>query len=71
MVTFFFALVIIFLVLAAQFESFRDPFIILIALPSETINTAVFWQMLLHLEGTQMNVPHYWPDCACASYCLS
>lgn len=45
--------------------------IILIALPSETINTAVFWQMLLHLEGTQMNVPHYWPDCACTSYCLS
>lgn len=33
-VTFVFALVIIFLVLAAQFESFRDPIIILIALPT-------------------------------------
>ena len=32
-VTFIFALMIIFLVLAAQFESFRDPLIILIALP--------------------------------------
>jgi multidrug efflux pump subunit AcrB len=31
--TFIFALVVIFLVLAAQYESFRDPFIILIALP--------------------------------------
>ncbi len=32
--TFIFALVVIFLVLAAQFESFRDPIIILIALPT-------------------------------------
>lgn len=31
--TFFFALIIIYLVLAAQFESFRDPFIILISVP--------------------------------------
>lgn len=31
--TFFFALVIIYLVLSAQFESFRDPFIILISVP--------------------------------------
>ncbi|MFA6018913.1 MAG: efflux RND transporter permease subunit [Rhodospirillales bacterium] len=31
--TFFFALVVIFLVLAAQFESFRDPFVILVAVP--------------------------------------
>lgn len=33
MVTFGFSLVLIFLVLAAQFESWRDPFIILIAVP--------------------------------------
>jgi multidrug efflux pump len=31
---FIFALIVIFLVLAAQYESFRDPFIILIALPT-------------------------------------
>lgn len=31
--TFFFAMLIIYLVLAAQFESFRDPFIILISVP--------------------------------------
>ncbi|CAA7611719.1 Uncharacterized transporter HI_0895 [Magnetospirillum sp. LM-5] len=33
MVTFVFALVIIFLVLAAQFESFRDPLVILVSVP--------------------------------------
>jgi len=33
-IAFGFALVVIYLVLAAQFESFRDPFIILIALPT-------------------------------------
>lgn len=31
--TFFFAMIIIYLVLSAQFESFRDPFIILISVP--------------------------------------
>lgn len=31
--TFFFALIIIYLVLAAQFESFRDPFIVLVSVP--------------------------------------
>jgi hydrophobe/amphiphile efflux-1 (HAE1) family protein len=40
-VTFVFALIVIFLVLAAQFESFRDPLIILIALP-----TSIFGAML-------------------------
>jgi len=39
--TFIFALLVIYLVLAAQFESFRDPIIILIALP-----TAMFGAML-------------------------
>jgi multidrug efflux pump len=39
--TFVFALIIIYLVLAAQYESFRDPFIILIALP-----TAMFGALL-------------------------
>ena len=39
--TFIFALVVIFLVLAAQYESFRDPLIILIALP-----TAIFGALI-------------------------
>lgn len=33
MVTFFFAILVIYLVLAAQFESFRDPLIILVSVP--------------------------------------
>ena len=46
-ITFIFSLILIFLVLAAQFESFRDPFIILIALP-----TAMFGALLpLNLLG--------------------
>jgi hydrophobe/amphiphile efflux-1 (HAE1) family protein len=45
--TFIFALIIIYLVLAAQFESFRDPLIILIALP-----TAMFGALLpLNIGG--------------------
>jgi multidrug efflux pump len=47
-ITFVFALIIIYLVLAAQFESFRDPFIILIALP-----TSMFGALLpLNILGT-------------------
>ena len=47
LLTFVFALIVIYLVLAAQFESFRDPFIILIALP-----TSMFGAMLpLNLLG--------------------
>ncbi|HXG77757.1 MAG TPA: multidrug efflux RND transporter permease subunit [Methyloceanibacter sp.] len=39
--TFVFALVVIFLVLAAQYESFRDPFIILIALPTSMFGALI------------------------------
>ena len=39
-VTFVFALIVIFLVLAAQYESFRDPLIILIALPTLDLRRA-------------------------------
>ncbi|MFN4088967.1 MAG: multidrug efflux RND transporter permease subunit [Alphaproteobacteria bacterium] len=46
-VTFVFALVVIFLVLAAQYESFRDPFIVLVALP-----TSIFGALLpLNIGG--------------------
>ncbi len=48
-VTFLFALIVIFLVLAAQFESFRDPLIILIALP-----TSMFGALLPMLVASMM-----------------
>ena len=41
LVTFAFALVIIYLVLAAQYESFRDPFIILVALPTSMFGAMI------------------------------
>ncbi len=40
--TFFFAILIIFLVLAAQFESFRDPIIILISVPMSLAGALIF-----------------------------
>jgi hydrophobe/amphiphile efflux-1 (HAE1) family protein len=39
--TFIFALIVIFLVLAAQYESFRDPLIILIALPTSMFGALI------------------------------
>ncbi len=51
-VTFIFALIIIYLVLAAQYESFRDPLIILIALP-----TAMFGALIpLNLGLATVNI---------------
>ncbi len=41
-VTFFFALIIIFLALAAQFESFRDPIIILVTVPMSICGALIF-----------------------------
>ena len=41
-VTFFFALVVIYLVLAAQFESFRDPLIMLMTVPMSIAGALVF-----------------------------
>ncbi len=40
--TFFFALLIIYLSLAAQFESFRDPFIVLISVPMSICGAMIF-----------------------------
>lgn len=40
--TLFFAIIIIFLVLAAQFESFRDPFVILISVPMSICGALIF-----------------------------
>jgi multidrug efflux pump len=40
-ITFIFALIVIYLVLAAQYESFRDPLIILIALPTSIFGALI------------------------------
>ncbi|MEJ2762239.1 MAG: efflux RND transporter permease subunit, partial [Gammaproteobacteria bacterium] len=53
-VTFFFALVIIFLALAAQFESFRDPVIILVAVPMSICGALIF--ISLGVGGASLNI---------------
>jgi hydrophobe/amphiphile efflux-1 (HAE1) family protein len=55
-VTFVFALIIIFLVLAAQFESFRDPFIILIALPTSMFGALLPLNLLGLVGAASMNI---------------
>lgn len=50
--TFFFAIIIIFLVLAAQFESFRDPFIILVTVPMSICGALIF----LNLGFSTINI---------------
>ena len=41
LVTFAFAIIIIFLVLAAQFESLRDPFVIMISVPMAIVGALI------------------------------
>jgi multidrug efflux pump len=52
--TFLFAIIIIFLVLAAQFESFRDPLIILVSVPMSIAGALVF--IALGLGGATLNI---------------
>jgi len=52
LLTFFFAVVFIYLVLAAQFESFIDPFIILLTVPLAVAGAL----LALHLAGGTLNV---------------
>jgi len=52
--TFLFALVIIFLVLSAQFESFRDPITILISVPMAMAGALLF--ISLGLKGASINI---------------
>ncbi len=54
-VTFGFALIIIYLLLAAQFESFRDPFIILIGLPASIFGALLFLFVLGEVNGMLRN----------------
>jgi multidrug efflux pump len=54
LVTFFFALVIIFLALAALFESFRDPFIVLVSVPMSICGAMIF--ISLGVGGASLNI---------------
>jgi len=54
LVTFFFALIIIFLALAAQFESFRDPIIILVTVPMSICGALIF--ISLGVGGASLNI---------------
>jgi multidrug efflux pump len=53
-VMFAFALVIIYLALAAQFESFRDPFIILVSVPMSIAGALIF--ISLGIGGASLNI---------------
>jgi multidrug efflux pump len=53
-VTFFFALIIIFLSLAALFESFRDPLIVLISVPMSICGAMIF--ICLGVKGASLNI---------------
>jgi len=53
-VTFFFALLIIYLSLAAQFESFKDPFIVLISVPMSICGAMIF--ISLGIGGATLNI---------------
>ena len=53
-VTFFFALLVIFLVLAALFESFRDPLIVLITVPMSICGAMIF--ICLGVGGASLNI---------------
>jgi multidrug efflux pump len=55
-ITFVFALIVIFLVLAAQFESFRDPFIILIALPTSIFGALLPLNVLGVMGAASINI---------------
>ncbi|MBV1701124.1 MAG: multidrug efflux RND transporter permease subunit [Hyphomicrobiales bacterium] len=55
-VTFIFALIVIFLVLAAQFESFRDPFVILIALPTSMFGALLPLMILSFAQRGSINI---------------
>jgi multidrug efflux pump len=54
MATFGFAIIIVFLALAALFESFRDPLVILISVPLSIAGAMVF--IALNLNGATLNI---------------
>ncbi|MBA3813052.1 MAG: efflux RND transporter permease subunit [Alphaproteobacteria bacterium] len=54
LVTFFFAIIIIFLALAALFESFRDPLIVLVSVPMSICGAMIF--INLEVGGATINI---------------
>ncbi|MBR0963061.1 efflux RND transporter permease subunit [Bradyrhizobium diazoefficiens] len=52
--TFGFALIIIFLALSAQFESFRDPLIILVSVPMSIAGALIF--IMMGVKGASLNI---------------
>jgi multidrug efflux pump len=54
LITFFLAMIIIFLTLAGLFESFRDPFIILISVPMSVCGAMIF--ISLGVGGASLNI---------------
>ena len=56
-VTFAISLLLIYLVLAAQFESFRDPFVILIGLPATVFGALFVLFILGEVNGAMQNNP--------------
>jgi multidrug efflux pump len=58
-ITFVFALILIYLVLAAQFESFRDPFIVLIGLPASVFGALLVLFVLGEVNGAMQNNPPF------------
>ncbi|WP_395675106.1 efflux RND transporter permease subunit [Inquilinus sp.] len=63
MIAFIFAVIVIFLVLAAQFESFRDPLIVMMSVPLSifgalaTLNVGSMLPMIGQIIGTVIDVP--------------
>lgn len=53
-VTFFFALLVIYLTLAAQFESFRDPLIVMISVPMSIFGAMAF--ICIGVGGASLNI---------------
>ncbi len=58
LITFFFALVVIYLVLAAQFESFRDPLIMLVTVPMSICGALLCLNIaaLFQVPGASINI---------------
>ncbi|WP_111655345.1 efflux RND transporter permease subunit [Isoalcanivorax indicus] len=59
--TFFFALVIIYLVLAAQFESWRDPLVMLVSVPMSICGALLCMAILNIVSGFAQMGGLYWP----------